>query len=100
MSEHAPDGRQAVPGSREPEQPRESYDEILARLRTAEEENTRLREEGTDKTGPAQDEEEGPPEPTHDLLLANGELVEHFGAIPTHVAVGDRTFPVLSVTER
>jgi hypothetical protein len=49
---------------------------------------------------PAERKEPEGPEPTHDLLLASGETVEHFGAIPTHVAVGDRSFRVLSVTER
>lgn len=40
------------------------------------------------------------PEPTHDLVLADGSTAESFGAIPTHVAVGDRRIPVLTVTER
>lgn len=48
---------------------------------------------------PKRDRREGP-EPTHDLLLANGQVVEHFGAIPTHVGVGDRVWPVLRATER
>lgn len=40
------------------------------------------------------------PAPTHDLLLANGQTVEHHGGLPTHVAIGDRVFPVLAITER
>ena len=40
------------------------------------------------------------PPATHDLLLADGSSVESSGGIPTHVAVGDRAIPVLSVTER
>jgi hypothetical protein len=40
------------------------------------------------------------PEVTHDLLLADGSSYESSGAIPTHVAVGDRAVPVLAVTER
>ena len=68
----------------------------LAALRA---ENAKLRAqiETPPEAAPA---EAVPAAPTHDLLLANGDLVEHYGAIPTHVAVGDRTFPVLSVSER
>lgn len=40
------------------------------------------------------------PEVTHDLLLADGSAYESSGGIPTHVAVGDRSIPVLTVTER
>ena len=40
------------------------------------------------------------PEVTHDLLLADGSAYESSGSIPSHVAVGDRVIPVLSVTER
>jgi hypothetical protein len=48
-----------------------------------------------------QDQDQGDrPEVTHDLLLADGTSVESSGGIPTHVAVGDRVVPVLSVTER
>jgi len=52
---------------------------------------------------PVADKDQDPgdrPEVTHDLLLADGSSVESSGAIPTHIAVGDRTIPVLSVTER
>lgn len=49
---------------------------------------------------PNKDEADDRPEVTHDLLLADGSVVEHSGGIPTHVAVGDRAIPVLSVTER
>lgn len=47
-----------------------------------------------------QDQADDRPEVTHDLLLADGSSVESSGGIPTHVAVGDRVIPVLSVTER
>ena len=46
---------------------------------------------------PAKDER---PQPTHDLLLADGTTVESHGSIPTHVAIGDRVVPVRFVTER
>ena len=49
---------------------------------------------------PSKDQGDDKPEATHDLLLADGSVVEHSGGIPTHVAVGDRAIPVLSVTER
>jgi hypothetical protein len=47
-----------------------------------------------------QDQAGDRPEVTHDLLLADGTSVESSGGIPTHIAVGDRAIPVLSVTER
>ena len=40
------------------------------------------------------------PEPTHDLTLADGSTVESYGAIPTHVAVGDQAIRVVQVIER
>lgn len=40
------------------------------------------------------------PETTHDLYLADGSSVESAGAIPTHIAVGDRVIPVLHAVER
>lgn len=50
---------------------------------------------------PSKDQDQGDrPEVTHDLLLSDGSVVESSGGIPTHVAVGDRAIPVLSVTER
>jgi hypothetical protein len=49
---------------------------------------------------PPKDQADDRPEVTHDLLLADGSSVESSGGIPTHVAVGDRAVPVLSVTER
>ena len=49
---------------------------------------------------PSNDQADDRPEVTHDLLLADGSSVESSGGIPTHVAVGDRSIPVLSVTER
>jgi hypothetical protein len=49
---------------------------------------------------PSKDQADDRPEATHDLLLADGSSVESSGGIPTHVAVGDRAIPVLSVTER
>lgn len=48
----------------------------------------------------SKDQGDDKPEVTHDLLLADGSSVESSGGIPTHVAVGDRVIPVLSVTER
>jgi len=48
----------------------------------------------------AKDTADDRPEPTHDLLLTDGSSVESSGGIPTHVAVGDRTIPVLAATER
>jgi hypothetical protein len=51
------------------------------------------------ETVPSKDQGDKP-EATHDLLLADGSVVEHSGGIPTHIAVGDRTIPVLSATER
>jgi len=48
-----------------------------------------------------QDQDQGDrPEVTHDLLLADGSSYESSGSIPSHVAIGDRVVPVLSVTER
>jgi hypothetical protein len=49
---------------------------------------------------PPKDQDSDRPEVTHDLLLADGSPFESSGGIPTHVAVGDRVIPVLSVTER
>lgn len=40
------------------------------------------------------------PEPTHDLLLSDGTVLPHHGAIPTHVAVEDRELRVLHAAER
>ena len=45
-------------------------------------------------------EKDDSPEPTHHLHLADGSVVDHFGAIPTHVAVGDTTVPVVNAFER
>lgn len=43
----------------------------------------------------AEAERDAPPEPTHYLSLADGTTVDHFGAIPTHVAMEDgRVVPV------
>jgi hypothetical protein len=53
-----------------------------------------------DRPEVTKDQDGDRPEVTHDLLLADGTCVESSGGIPTHVAVGDRTIPVLSVTER
>jgi hypothetical protein len=36
----------------------------------------------------------------YDVLLANGQLIRHEGAIPTHVDTGEGVFRVLSATER
>jgi len=47
-----------------------------------------------------QDQADDRPEVTHDLLLADGSSYESSGSIPSHVAIGDRAVPVLSVTER
>lgn len=47
-----------------------------------------------------QDQPGDRPEDTHDLLLADGSSVGHFGGIPTHVAIGDRQVPVVYVAER
>jgi hypothetical protein len=56
---------------------------------------------GTKGKAPAVDEGQGDDlDPTHDLLLTDGSVVPSTGGIPTHVAVGDRVIPVLSVTER
>jgi len=50
---------------------------------------------------PPKDQDQGDqPEVTHDLLLADGTSYESSGSIPSHIAIGDRTVPVLSVTER
>lgn len=40
------------------------------------------------------------PAVTHDLYLADGSVVESSGAVPTHIAVGDREIPVLHALER
>lgn len=39
-------------------------------------------------------------EPTHDLILSDGRVVESSGAIPTHYTEGDQVFRVVHVTER
>lgn len=82
---------------------KEAADEEIARLKAQnDEEISRLRTELAAARGqaaaPAQDGP--PPEPTHDLLLANGQMVEHYGGIPTHVDTGEGVFRVLAVTER
>jgi ABC-type nitrate/sulfonate/bicarbonate transport system substrate-binding protein len=38
--------------------------------------------------------------PEHWLHLANGDVVESAGAIPTHVAVDDKVVPVVHAYER
>lgn len=48
----------------------------------------------------AKDQAEDQPDPTHDLYLADGSCVESAGAVPTHIAVGDRVIPVLRAVER
>lgn len=40
------------------------------------------------------------PPVTHDLYLADGSAVESSGAVPTHIAVGDRAIPVIHAVER
>ncbi len=42
-------------------------------------------------------DEEPPPKPDHVAFLANGDRYEYAGAHPTHVAIGDRQVPVISV---
>jgi hypothetical protein len=86
-----PGSQDEVPGSREPVPGTRPEDDAER------EEFERWRAE---RAAQAEPEAGQPPEPTHDLLLANGETVEHYGAIPTHVAVGDRNVPVLAVSER
>lgn len=55
-----------------------------------------------DKTTPQTEgkHEKDTPEPTHYLHLADGSVVDHAGALPTHVAIGDKTVPVVNAFER
>ena len=53
-----------------------------------------------DPVAPKDQDQGDQPEVTHDLLLADGTSYESSGSIPSHIAIGDRTVPVLSVTER
>lgn len=48
----------------------------------------------------SKDQADDRPEVTHDLYLADGSAVESSGAIPTHIAVGDRAIPVIHAVER
>lgn len=43
--------------------------------------------------------EDAPPEPTHKLGLADGRVIDHYGAIPTHYSDDNGVTPVVRAWE-